>query len=114
MLVWSWTPPETSLAQFSGNTFEDLDLWSVPLSIPPTFPTSGDNGGAFPEATTAPPEPPVFKALLLFWPTWLSYELLFIAVVWANHHYLMRYIREANSLSLSWFKFAHLFSMSLL
>jgi uncharacterized membrane protein len=36
-----------------------------------------------------PPELPTFKALLLLWPTWLSYAVsyLFIAIVWANHHY---------------------------
>jgi uncharacterized membrane protein len=38
---------------------------------------------------------------------------LFIAIVWANHHYLMRYASEATP-SLLWFNFAHLFSMSLL
>jgi Endosomal/lysosomal potassium channel TMEM175 len=34
-----------------------------------------------------PPELPTFKALLLLWPTWLSYAVsyLFIAIVWANH-----------------------------
>ena len=62
-----------------------------------------------------PPEFPTFGALLLLWPTWLSYAVsyLFIAIVWTNHHYLMRYATEAN-LRLLWFNFAHLFSMSLL
>ena len=62
-----------------------------------------------------PPELPTFKALLLLWPTWLSYAVsyLFIAIVWTNHHYLMRYAKEATS-RLMWFNFAHLFSMSLL
>jgi hypothetical protein len=34
-----------------------------------------------------PPELPTFKALLLLWPTWLSYAVsyLFIAIVWTNH-----------------------------
>lgn len=61
-----------------------------------------------------PPELPTFGALLLLWPTWLSYAVsyLFIAIVWTNHHYLMRYATEAN-LRLLWFNFAHLFSMSL-
>jgi hypothetical protein len=36
-----------------------------------------------------------------------------IAIVWTNHHYLVRYATEAN-LRLLWFNFAHLFSMSLL
>ncbi|MFY9839713.1 MAG: TMEM175 family protein, partial [Xanthobacteraceae bacterium] len=62
-----------------------------------------------------PPELPTFKALLLLWPTWLSYAVsyLFIAIVWINHHYLMRYATEATP-RLLWFNFAHLFSMSLL
>ena len=62
-----------------------------------------------------PPEAPTFKALLLLWPTWLSYAVsyLFIAIVWTNHHYLLRYSTEATS-RLLWFNFAHLFSMSLL
>jgi hypothetical protein len=39
-----------------------------------------------------PPGLPTFKALLLLWPTWLSYAVsyLFIAIVWTNHHHLMR------------------------
>ena len=62
-----------------------------------------------------PPEHPTFEALLSHWHTWLSYAVsyLFIAIVWANHHYLMRYATEATP-SLLWFNFAHLFSMSLL
>jgi TMEM175 potassium channel family protein len=62
-----------------------------------------------------PPELPTFKALMSLWPTWLSYAVsyLFIAIVWTNHHYLMRYATEANP-RLLWFNFAHLFSMSLL
>jgi len=62
-----------------------------------------------------PPERPTFEALLAFWPMWLSYAVsyLFIAIVWANHHYLMRHASEATP-QLLWFNFAHLFSMSLL
>src|ERR1700683_1533397 len=62
-----------------------------------------------------PPELPTFHALLLLWPNWLSYAVsyLFIAIVWINHHYLMRYAGEVSS-RLLWFNFAHLFSMSLL
>jgi uncharacterized membrane protein len=62
-----------------------------------------------------PPELPTFRALLLLWPTWLSYAVsyLFIAIVWTNHHYLMRYAADATP-RLLWFNFAHLFSMSLL
>jgi uncharacterized membrane protein len=62
-----------------------------------------------------PPERPTFDALLALWPTGLSYAVsyLFIAIVWTNHHYLMRYADEATP-RLLWFNFAHLFSMSLL
>ena len=62
-----------------------------------------------------PPELPTFKALLSLWPTWLSYAVsyLFIAIVWANHHHLMRYATEATP-RLMWFNFVHLFSVSLL
>jgi uncharacterized membrane protein len=62
-----------------------------------------------------PPEIPTFAALLALWPTWLSYAVsyVFIAIVWANHHHLMRYANEATP-RLMWFNFAHLFSVSLL
>ena len=62
-----------------------------------------------------PPEHPTLEALLSLWPTWLSYAVsyLFIAIVWVNHHYLMRYATHATP-RLVWFNFAHLFSMSLL
>lgn len=62
-----------------------------------------------------PPELPTFRALLSLWPTWLSYAVsyLFIAIVWANHHHLLRYATEATP-RLMWFNFAHLFSVSLL
>src|SRR5258706_10429762 len=62
-----------------------------------------------------PPELPTYKALLLLWPTWLSYAVsyVFIAIVWANHHHLMRYATTVTP-RLMWFTFAHLFSVSLL
>jgi len=62
-----------------------------------------------------PPEHPTFAALLALWPTWLSYAVsyLFIAIVWTNHHYLLRHATEVTP-RLMWFNFAHLFSMSLL
>jgi len=61
-----------------------------------------------------PPDEPTFEALLAHWPTGLSYAMsyLFIAIVWLNHHYLMRYATEATP-RLLWINFAHLFSMSL-
>jgi uncharacterized membrane protein len=62
-----------------------------------------------------PPELPTFRALLALWPTWLSYAVsyLFIAIVWANHHHLLRYATETTP-GLMWSNFAHLFSVSLL
>lgn len=62
-----------------------------------------------------PPENSTLSALLSLWPTWLSYAVsyVFIAIVWVNHHYLLRYAAEATP-RLLWFNFAHLFSMSLL
>jgi uncharacterized membrane protein len=62
-----------------------------------------------------PPEVPTVSGLLSLWPTGLSYAVsyVFIAVVWINHHYLMRYAAEATP-RLIWVNFAHLFSVSLL
>lgn len=62
-----------------------------------------------------PPAAPTLESLGILWPTWLSYAVsyLFIAIVWTNHHYVMRYASEATP-PLLWFNFAHLFSMSLL
>ena len=62
-----------------------------------------------------PPAAPNFAALLALWPTWLSYAVsyVFIAIVWINHHYLLRFADDATP-RLLWFNFAHLFSMSLL
>ena len=62
-----------------------------------------------------PPELPTFTSFLSLWPTWLSYAVsyLFIAIVWTNHHHLMRYATEATP-RLMWLNFAHLFSVSLL
>src|SRR3979409_499521 len=62
-----------------------------------------------------PPETPTFAGLLALWPTSLSYAVsyIFIAIVWANHHHLLRYATEATP-RLMWSNFAHLFSVSLL
>ena len=91
------------------------------LSRPTPERVSGFSDGVFVVLITVlvldlrPPELPTFNALLLLWPTWLSYAVsyLFIAIVWTNHHHLMRYATEVN-LRLLWFNFAHLFSISLL
>jgi len=69
---------------------------------------SAFSGGVFAVLITVlvlelrPPELPTFKALLSLWPTWLSYAVsyLFIAIVWTNHHYLMRYAAEGDPSSI--------------
>jgi uncharacterized membrane protein len=62
-----------------------------------------------------PPEMPTYRALLSLWPTWVSYALsyVFIAIVWSNHHHLLRYATRVTP-RLMWSNFAHLFSVSLL
>ena len=62
-----------------------------------------------------PPSHPTFNALLEEWPTWLSYlvSYIFIAIVWINHHYLLRHATVAT-LHLIWANFAHLFAVSLI
>lgn len=61
-----------------------------------------------------PPHEATFSALGALWPTWLSYAVsyLFVAIVWTNHHFLLRYASEAKP-RLIWFNFAHLFAVSL-
>ena len=61
------------------------------------------------------PEEATFSALLALWPTAISYAVsyLFIAIIWINHHYLMRFV-GAPTLRLIWINFAHLFLVSLL
>jgi uncharacterized membrane protein len=62
-----------------------------------------------------PPESASLHALLQLWPTGVSYGVsyLFIAVVWLNHHHLMRYATAATP-RLLWTNFAHLFAVSLM
>ena len=61
------------------------------------------------------PEEPAFSALWPLWPTFISYAVsyLFIAIIWINHHYLMRFV-GAPTLRLIWINFLHLFMVSLL
>jgi uncharacterized membrane protein len=61
------------------------------------------------------PDETVFSALLPLWPTAISYVVsyLFIAIIWINHHYLMRFVGPPT-LRLIWINFAHLFMVSLL
>jgi uncharacterized membrane protein len=61
------------------------------------------------------PDEPSFSALGLLWPTVISYVVsyLFIAIIWINHHYLMRFAGPPT-LRLIWINFVHLFMVSLL
>lgn len=61
-----------------------------------------------------PPAEPTLRALLPLWPTALSYAVsyLFIAIIWVNHHHLMRFAPLATT-RLIWWNFAHLFMISL-
>jgi uncharacterized membrane protein len=61
------------------------------------------------------PDRPTFRDLLPLWSTAISYVVsyLFIAIIWINHHYLMRFV-GAPSLRLIWMNFIHLFLVSLL
>jgi uncharacterized membrane protein len=62
-----------------------------------------------------PPAESAFSALLPLWPTLISYAVsyLFIAIIWINHHYLMRFV-NAPTLRLIWINFVHLYMVSLL
>ena len=61
------------------------------------------------------PDQPTFSALWPLWPTAISYAVsyLFIAIIWINHHYLMRLVGPPT-LRLIWINFVHLFMISLL
>src|SRR5882724_8694841 len=61
------------------------------------------------------PDQPAFSALWPLWPTAISYAVsyLFIAIIWINHHYLMRLVAHPT-LRLMWMNFIHLFLVSLL
>ncbi len=61
------------------------------------------------------PEQAAFSDLWPLWPTAISYAVsyLFIAIIWINHHYLMRFV-GAPTLRLIWINFGHLFTVSLL
>jgi len=61
------------------------------------------------------PDEAAISALWPLWPTAISYGVsyLFIAIIWINHHHLMRFV-GAPTLGLLWINFAHLFLVSLL
>ena len=55
-----------------------------------------------------------FAALVPLWPEAVSYAVsyLFIAIIWVNHHHLMRFVSDATP-RLIWVNFAHLFLVAL-
>ena len=61
------------------------------------------------------PDQSSFSALWPLWPTAISYAVsyLFIAIIWINHHHLMRFV-DPPTLRLIWMNFVHLFMVSLL
>jgi uncharacterized membrane protein len=61
------------------------------------------------------PDQATFSALLPLWPTVISYaaSYLFIAIIWLNHHHLLRLVGHATP-ALIWVNFAHLFGVSLI
>jgi uncharacterized membrane protein len=61
------------------------------------------------------PENATFHSLFQLWPTWISYaaSYLFIAIVWVNHHYLLKHASSATQ-RLLWANFGHLFSVSMI
>jgi len=61
------------------------------------------------------PDQAALSALWPLWPTAISYAVsyLFIAIIWINHHYLMRFVGPPT-LGLIWINFVHLFLVSLL
>src|SRR6476660_4282636 len=88
--------------------------------------TTGDRVAAFSDAVFAvivtvmvlelrAPDEPTFSALWPLWPTAVSYAVsyLFIAIIWINHHHLVRFV-DQPTLGLIWINFAHLFLVSLL
>jgi uncharacterized membrane protein len=61
-----------------------------------------------------PPTQATLSALLPLWPAALSYAVsyLFIAIIWVNHHHLLRFTEHATP-RMIWVNFAHLFMVSL-
>jgi uncharacterized membrane protein len=61
------------------------------------------------------PHEATLAALAALWPTFASYTLsyFFIAIVWVNHHHLLRYAQAAEP-SVIWSNFGFLFSVSLI
>lgn len=62
-----------------------------------------------------PPHGATLCALMCLWPVAISYAVsyLFIAIVWINHHHVLRFAKTATP-RLIWGNFAHLFTVSLI
>ncbi len=80
---------------------------------------SAERLGSFSDAVMVlelkpPPEQSTFGSILPLWPTALSYVVsyYFIAIVWLNHHHLLRFCQDASP-RLIWINFVHLFMVSL-
>lgn len=60
------------------------------------------------------PAHPTFAALLQEWPTALSYvaSYLLVAIVWINHHFLLRFAKDTTPRLIAW-NFAHMLPGSL-
>jgi hypothetical protein len=80
--------------------------------------TTPDRLGAFSDAVLAviitimvlelkAPEEATFPTLLPLWPTAISYAVsyLFIAIIWLNHHHLLRFVSHTTP-ALIWVNFA--------
>ena len=87
---------------------------------------SADRLGAFSDAVIAvlitimvlelkAPEGTTFGELLHLWPIAVAYlvSFLFIAIIWTNHHHLLRLVTHVTN-RLIWVNFAHLFAISLI
>jgi uncharacterized membrane protein len=61
------------------------------------------------------PDEAAFSDLWPLWPTAISYAVsyLFIAIIWINHHHLMRFVGSPAT-GLIWINFVHLFMVSLI
>src|SRR4029077_7028732 len=59
------------------------------------------------------PDKTTFSALLPLWPIMISYVVsyLFIAIIWLNHHHLLRFVDRATP-ALIWVNFAHRLGVS--
>ncbi|MGE7137651.1 TMEM175 family protein [Luteibacter sp. NPDC031894] len=91
----------------------------------PVRKVSADRLGAFSDAVIAvlitimvlelkAPEGTTFEELVTLWPTAVAYlvSFLFIAIIWTNHHHLLRLVTHVTN-RLIWVNFAHLFGISL-